>query len=285
MTNLLIAIANIVKNPITDVIKQSKNSNRVNAAGDALEFYIKDVFCDSLKENNALKKNGIYDNYFSYLGAQNSPPDIIVKNGDAIEVKKLESIRGGIALNSSYPKNKLYNDDSRISNACKNCEASRWTKKDIIYAIGIIPKNTNKLRMLWFVYGTCYAAERTVYKRIFNPISLRINETPDIHFEVTNELAKVNKVDPLGITDFRVRGMWHIKNPIKVFEDFVSVDKNKDFMVNTFLLEKKYLSFPKKDRQKLENLQNKNFFIRDVKIKSPDNPAKLLKAKFICYAK
>ena len=106
-TNLLIAISNLVKNPITNLVSHYRASNRANSMGDALEFYVKDLFCNSLNEDSFQKKNEIYSKYFSYIGNQNNPPDIIIKQGDAIEVKKIESLRSGIAFNSSYTKDKF----------------------------------------------------------------------------------------------------------------------------------------------------------------------------------
>jgi len=94
-----------------------------------------------------------------------------LKNSDAIEVKKIEGFTSGLALNSSYPKNKLYCDDTRITNECKNCEEETWESKDIIYAVGVSPKDTNTLKALWFVYGDCYAASRDIYKRVSEKIS------------------------------------------------------------------------------------------------------------------
>jgi len=284
MTNVLKAIANIVKNPITDLVSFYKGSNRANSMGDALETYVKDVFCDSVNKENQ-EKDELYSQNFSYLGNQNNPPDIIVKNGDALEVKKIENLSTAIALNSSYPKNKLYANDSRITDACRNCEADSWEQKDIIYSIGVAPKGTNKLKALWFVYGDCYAANREIYKRIADKISTGISEIPDVELAETNELAGVKKVDPLGITNLRVRGMWHIQNPIKVFQNVTSVKEEHDFTVNTILLEEKYFSFPEEDRKKLESLQNESFKIQDIEIKSPNNPAKLLKAKLISFVK
>lgn len=73
--------------------------------------------------------------FFSYLGNQNNPPDVILKGGDAIEIKKIQSKSSAIALNSSYPKNKLYSNDPRITKACKNSEV--WKVKDMIYVIGV----------------------------------------------------------------------------------------------------------------------------------------------------
>jgi len=285
MTNLLIALSNIIKNPINDIVENYKGSNRKNSVGDSLERYIKDVFCNSLNENNFAEKDIIYSQYFSYLGNQNNPPDVIIKNGDAIEIKKIESFSTDLALNSSHPKDQLYADDSRITAECKNCEIGSWIQKDIIYAVGVAPKKVNKIRALWLVYGNCYAAKREIYTRIVDKISNGIAEIPDIEFVKTNELAKVNKVDPLGITDLRVRGMWHIENPIKVFKNFISIKKDKNLCVNAILLEEKYLSFPEQDRINLELLQSEDFKITTIEIKSPNNPASLLKAKLISYAK
>lgn len=159
-------------------------------------------------------------------------------------------------------------------------------QKDIIYIVGAIPKGCgSKLKSLWFVYGDCYAASREVYQRISDRISEGINDISDVELVKTNEIAKVKKVDPLGITDLRIRGMWHIENPIKVFSSITNINAENGFNFNAIILQDKYLSFPQKDINKLESLQNSNFMIEDVKIKSPDNPAHMLDAKLLSYAK
>jgi len=281
MTNLLVAIENLVKNPITNITSHYRGTNRANSMGDALEFYIKDLFCDSLNENDVEKKNEIYSKHFSYIGNQNNPPDIIIKQGDAIEVKKIESMRSGIALNSSYPKDKLYSDSPMITTACRNCED--WREKDLVYVVGV--SKDDKLKALWFVYGDCYSASKEVYERVRDKISNGVNELQDVEFAETNELGRVNRVDPLGITYLRIRGMWGIENPIKVFDYVVPTEQNSDFFVNAILLKEKYLSFPEKDRKNLESLTSDNFSIKDIKIKSPNNPAKLLEAKLVSFRK
>ncbi len=281
MTNLLIALSNLAKNPLTDIVSYYKSSNRANGMGDALEFYIKDLFCGSTEIKNIQEKNEVYSKYFSYLGNQNNPPDIIIRGGDAIEVKKIESLRSGIALNSSYPKDKLYSDSPMITQACRNCED--WREKDLVYTIGV--SKENKLQALWFVYGNCYAAGKEVYERIKGKISAGINELESVEFSDTKELGRVNKVDPLGITYLRIRGMWHIENPIKVFEYITGVESDKKLTVNALMLKEKYLSFPENDRKNLEKLGSKGISIIGVKIKSPNNPAKLIEAKLIKFAK
>ncbi len=281
MTNLLIALSNLVNNPLQDIVSHYRFSNRANNMGDALEFYVKDLFCGSTGIKSATKKNQIYSKFFSYLGNQNNPPDIMIRGGDALEVKKIQSLKSGIALNSSYPKDKLYSDSPMITQACRDCES--WREKDLIYIIGAA-KN-NKLRSLWFVYGACYAAERNIYERIKNRISSGFDELEGVELSETKELGRVNKVDPLGITDLRIRGMWHIKNPIKVFDYITGVDSKDGLSVNALILEEKYLSFPEDDRKNLDSLSSKGLTITNVEIKSPNNPAKLLKAKLIKFAK
>ncbi|MCX6736783.1 MAG: NgoPII family restriction endonuclease [Candidatus Parcubacteria bacterium] len=280
-TNLLIAITNLIKKPITNLASCYSVVNRANSMGNALEFYVKDLFCNSFDENNIENKNKIYSKYFAYIGNQNNPPDIIIKQGDAIEVKKIEDLHSGIALNSSYPKDKLFFDSPMITFACRNCED--WEEKDLVYAIGVLKEN--RLKALWFVYGNCYAASKEIYEKVRDKVLRGINALQDIELSQTDELGRVNRVDPLGITYLRIRGMWGIENPIKTFNYVAPIDQNAEFSVNVIMLKEKYLLFPEKDRENLEKLVSDKFFIKDIKIKSPNNPAKLLEAKLLNFSK
>jgi hypothetical protein len=277
-TNLLIALKNIVDKPVTSLVFHYSSSNRMNNMGEALELYVKDIFCNSLEVETLTQKNEIFAKYFSYIGNQNNPPDLMIKGGDAIEVKKIESLNSGIALNSSYPKNKLYSHIAMITKACRECE--EWTEKDLLYIVGVTKNDI--LKSLWFVYGDCYAASSEIYERIRTKISSGLRELADVEFAETNELGRVNRVDPLGITYLRIRGMWHIENPNKVF-DYVAETNAADFSVNALVLKSKYDSFPAEDRQAIESIQLDNFSIKDVSIKSPNNSAKLLDAKLISF--
>jgi hypothetical protein len=277
-TNLLIALQNIIENPVLDLTSKTVSSNRINSVGEGLEVYIKNAFCGTFNLDDEAKKQEIFSNHFSYLGNQNNPPDIIIKNGDAIEVKKLESLNSAIALNSSYPKNKLYADSPMITGACRKCED--WKVKDLLYTIGTAKNKI--LQSLWFVYGDCYCAEENIYKRIKDKISSGLLELPDIEFAETKELGRVNKVDPLGVTYLRIRGMWHIENPSKVF-NYLSEKLDSKFVVNCLMTLEKYNSFPEEDRLYLENLNNPDLTLKTVNIKSPNNPAELIPAKFIQF--
>lgn len=280
-TNLLVAIKNIIENSNSHLMQShSRSSNRANSAGESLENYIKDVFCGTLNVTDEKERIRIFETHFSYLGNQNNPPDMMIRGGDAIEVKKMEGSGSSIALNSSYPKDKLYADSTMLTEGCKSAES--WVEKDLLYAVGVAPNGI--LKSLWFVYGDCYAANKSTYERIKSAVSEGIQALAHIEFSETKELGRVNKVDPLGITYLRIRGMWHIENPSKVFE-YIIPRTSAIFSVYALLLADKYNEFPGQDRANLESLRSNfiNFSITDEEIKSPNNPAKLLDAKLISF--
>ena len=276
MSNTLKAIVNIVDNPTYQLMQKYKGRNRINGIGDALERFIQNSFAATLTETDESLRLEKLESVFSYLGNQNNPPDMILKRGDAIEVKKIQSLKSAIALNSSYPKSKLYYDDPSITANCRNCE--NWSEKDILYTIGVT--SDRSLRHLWLVYGDCYAANREIYTRIKATISQGINSIEGVEFAETKELGRVNKVDPLGITNLRIRGMWHIDNPLKVFDYLYQIDEQKAFSMACLMTKSKFDSFPLEDRNSLET---KPIEVRAVKIKSPNNPAKLIDAVLMSF--
>ena len=279
MSNIINAIYNLINNPVIELREFYKSKNRANNMGDALEEYVKDLFANTINEQNEQSRVEKISDTFSYLGNQNNPPDSILRLGDAIEVKKIEGKNASLALNSSYPKHKLYADSKLITEACRKCEA--WSEKDIIYAVGIV--NGSMLNSLCMVYGIDYAADNSTYEKIKEIIVSGVNNIPDVEFAPTNEIAKVKKVDPLGITDLRVRGMWSIENPFKVFNYIYKRDFDKRFNFMCVIRDTKYSSFDNKSL--IENCVGRieGFNIVDVKIKNPNNPALLENAKLITF--
>ncbi len=279
--NILNAIQNIISFGSNDLNGYASTYlNRINAVGEQLEFYIKDALAASFKLPQA-KKQAAYSQVFSYLGNQNNPPDMIIKNSDAFEIKKIESFTAALALNSSPPKNKLLAEDIRITADCRKCDGGNWKEKDLFYTIG----NTKKgiINYLFFVQGSCYAAEYKVYEKVHQPIKKEIDLVLDslrLEKGETVELGKVRRVDPLGITELRIRGMWSIENPLNVFDDLCKLGENK-FHLFAILKKEKYLSYSKDDIKEIES--NKDILIENVKIKDPNNPAKLLEAKLITF--
>ena len=278
MSNILHSIDNIVRNPVVHLMEHFAGSNRINNVGYALEEYIKDAFGSTIGWENESDKNERRAEVFSWSGTQNNPPDIIISGGDAIEVKKIQSPRSSLALNSSYPKSKLHADSQLLTQGCRECEV--WEVKDIIYAIGYV--NQNSLRTLWMVYGDCYAADREIYERMADRLTSGITNTQDIEFSRTRELGRVNRVDPLGITYLRIRGMWGIDNPSLVFNYVHVPDLRNSFNLAVIMREEKYNSFSEEDKNLIT--ENDDIAIRDVRINNPNNPAVLLNTKLITFS-
>ena len=222
----------------------------------------------------SLPKTLLIVSTFLTLAIKNNPPDGILRGGDAIEVKKVESRAPDLQLNSSYPKNRLYSDNPRITQGCRECED--WRVKDLMYIVGRLQEG--HLHSLWIAYGDCWVADSSVYENLTNAVTESVRQTHDLEFSQTKELARVNKVDPLGITYLRVRGVWGIRNPAQVFGYIANASR---FNVHVIMLEKKYHSFKRSEKHGLESLVSSGLAIEDVNIKSPDNPAQLLRAKLI----
>jgi len=279
MSNIINAIIQLVENPKFELKKYSESHNRANNMGEALEEYIKDIFAGTVNETDENTRNQKLSEVFSYLGNQNNPPDSMLWGGDAIEVKKIESNDSMLALNSSYPKAKLFADSPMIKKACRTCED--WTVKDMIYAVGVV--DDNNIKSLALVYGDDYCAEKSVYEQIKSVIKTGVESIPGVEFSETKELGRVNRVDPLGITYLRVRGMWGIENPFSVFDYVYKRDYNKKFNFMALINDDKYYSFD--NYSDLENLcaSVDGLQIAGVKIKNPNNPAQLKSAKLITY--
>jgi hypothetical protein len=202
----------------------------------------------------------------------------MIKGGDAIEVKKTQSANTSLALNSSYPKTDLRSNSPMITKECKECES--WTVKDLIYCVG--HTSDTSLKSLWMVYGNSYAAKHETYQRIKTTISDGIKTIPDVLFADTKELGRVNQVDPLGITNLRIRGMWQIENPRKVF-NYLHETTDKNFELVCIIPTDKYNSFPNESKTKLEGISENGFSVENKQIKDPNNPAKLIEVKLIKF--
>ena len=280
MSNIINAIIEVVKAPKHKLKEYSTSHNRANQMGAALEDYVKDIFAGTVDESDIKVRNRKISEVFAYLGNQNNPPDSMLKNGGAaIEVKKIESPNSALALNSSYPKAKLFSDSTMISAACRDCE--EWTERDMIYAVGVL--NGDNLRSLALVYGEDYCADKKTYERIRAAIKTGVEQIQCLEFAETNELGRVNRVDPLGITYLRVRGMWHIENPFKVFDYLYERDNTMDFNFMAIINEDKLASLD--NFAELEQLAETTpaLIISDEEIKDPNNPCNLRKVKLITF--
>lgn len=279
MANILQAFINIVNNYQVNITNVTDGNNRANNMGEGLETYIKEAFSNTFLESDKKIKKQKFRDCFSYEGSKTRIPDLILKDSDAIEIKKTE-VLGDLQLNSSHPKAILYSNQN-ISDECKNCEIALWTKKDILYTMGHIPKKSKNLKSLWFVYGTCYAANEDIYQDVVNEIKTTLKTTDSLQIDTDcKELGKVKNIDSLKITYLRIRGMWVIKHPSKVFDDLYE-QTDESFSLIALIPSEKYDTFPKKDRDIIENI--KSITITDEEISNPNNAAKVLKIKLLLF--
>jgi hypothetical protein len=277
-TSIVDAIVNLVKNPVTSLVREYHSRNRANNAGDALEEYVKDLFAGTfdMREDERLER---LESVFSYLGNNSNPPDAMLRGGDAIEVKKIETVDASLALNSSYPKHTIRADSPMISEACRNAED--WREKDMLYVVGSV--HNNMLKHLVMVYGLDYCASESCYQRLKTHIAEGVNAIEGVEFAETKELGRVNRVDPLGITYLRVRGMWGIENPWTVFKYVYQRDMRMKLNFMALINERKWQTLPDAGRLLELSKRNPRLKVSDVKIKDPDNPAHLNAAKLIQF--
>ena len=127
------------------------------------------------------------------------------------------------------------------------------------------------------IYGRNFCASSECYERIRQRIKDGVESIEGVEFSQTRELGRINRVDPLGITYLRVRGMWHIVNPRKVFEYIHRKNPRVNFNFMCLIDFEKWNQL--ENRDKLFELHELN--IESVRIKNPDNPAKLVDAKLI----
>lgn len=198
MANIIDAIITLIKRNNFSLTDSQSRNNRANSRGDALEIYIKNLFANTFDRSED-ERSEKWHEIFSWSGNSSNPPDFMLRGGDAVEVKKIESNDAAIALNSSYPKHTLKNSSPLISRACR--EVEDWTEKDIIYIVGVV--RGNKLKHLCMIYGRDYCAQDCNYNQIRRLIKDGVETIPNVNFSPTRELGRVNCVDPLGITYLR----------------------------------------------------------------------------------
>lgn len=235
-------------------------SNRINIVGAGLEVFIKEIMSGSIKldiENKSQEeleliekeKDEIDKEVFSFTGIKNGMPDLMIRGGPALEIKKVEKGSSGtIQLNSSHPKAKIYQNDSRVCVQCKSCETPPWSDRDLIYIVGKTEGNkgtTNNLKSLWCVYGSVFVADREAYLKYERPISKAVEKIEGFKSNTTKEFAVFDKVDPLGISKIRVRPMWSMHSPERIFKNYYTEDKSLVFQMIILVPENIYLSFDK----------------------------------------
>ena len=265
--NVIESILNISQLEILDVKRNIKSKNRINNIGDSLENFVENSFTNFNTDLELKSKT------FSWLGNAKNPPDLILRNSDAIEVKKMNTY-STIALNSSFPRNRIFSTDPMLTKNCSEIDGGDW-EKNIYYFIGVMDKDS--IETLFIIDGSLYSADREIYQKIKKTIKDSVTLIEGTEFSETKELGRVNKVDPLGITHLRIRGMWGIENPFKVFNYISGIEKptKGKSKILALISETNWDNFPQESRNKIYKIT------KDIKVQNPNNPAELIKAKFI----
>ncbi|MCJ0916139.1 NgoPII family restriction endonuclease [Mammaliicoccus sciuri] len=246
-TNVLIALKNILDRNSSLLTPIFRSNGTVNAAGDSLEYFVKDMFCTGASQYQyEHEKQKVYEKYLTWQGDSKHFPDFIVRDGVGVEPKKVNDNSGStLSLNSSYPKDYIYPDSQNLPKESLIKE-SNWQKKEVIYVVGNLNTKNNKLISIWMVYGNTFIPNRDVYHELINEIRESISKT-NATLKKSKELARAIGVDPLGNSNLRVRGMYELRHPSNVFGQYIDVNS---FPKDSTRI---YLVILKKDLDKLEN--------------------------------
>ena len=281
-SNILTAIKNISDFKTNNIHEYFKEyaTTQIKTPRQQIEYYVKDAISGSFKSAKDKKAKDRYRGVFSYLGNKSKQPDMIIENGDALVIRTNKTYKASLTLSNSPPKDRLNWNDPWIFRNCRTIDSGQWKSKDIFYVNGWIEKG--KIKYLYFVQGRCYASEESVYNKKIHDLKKNIENYlagEGLEANTTIDLGTVSNIDPLGITNLRIRGIWKIQNPLKVFSDIYSYDKNKDFALIALMLKNKFDSFPKNDIDAI--MVDKQIKVSDVELRNPNNPAKKIEAKLI----
>jgi NgoPII restriction endonuclease len=271
--------------------KSGGGRNRAQAQGAHLEDIVKDILC-GIEADDANGREALLDKYLSFQGAANNPPDAMYRggnDGDAFEVKKSENkSSGSLDLNSSHPYSHLTSDLSRIAREARECE--EWDKRDIFYVVGNVLTSQQKNNWIWFVQGNIFAAELQSYRDFESDIKSHIEQaitdnglTPG----VTNELGRINGVDLRENTDLRIRPMWGISSPMKLFRDLKGIEESDahGLVIHCLVRKSKWEKFlkdkPESSKQFWSKSKSPKMTISDVAVPDPNNLNGNLEVKLI----
>lgn len=299
-TNVLVALNNIFKRNSTRLTPVFRSNGTANATGDSLEFFVKDMFCEEASQYTYQDdKEKVYKKYLSWTGDSSHFPDLIINDGAGVEPKKIngKSTTGTLALNSSFPKDYIYPDTQNVpapgKSGKKEYVETGWTKKPIIYVVGNLNNkksstNTNGLYSIWFAYGNTFVADNSKYESVISSIRNAIDKDVNAPLEHSKELGRLRGIDNLKLTNLRIRGMYELQHPGKVFHEYVDDLKLPDDKSHVFvvMLKREYDHLVKEMKDKwspveksLQGFINKGVLNKlSVKIPDPNNPDQKLDA-------
>jgi hypothetical protein len=238
----------------------SQPRGNLGLTGKPFEIFAKNMFAECL---GALSSHvdSAWERAFSWPGSANNPPDFMIRGGDAVEVK-IHSGIGQIQLNSSPPKRTLKSTDPRILEACRSCEM--WSEKDFIYFIG--KANHEFVEALWLIDGRCIADSANTYDIIFDKLALTVTE---LGGKPGNEIGKFREVDSLKSTSLRVRAMWSLKHPARMFKSVFQSPEPGKFVLNVLVAAQKWDAYPMEEIEAVTAMMRLGLRINRIEI--PDS--------------
>ena len=247
----------------------------VNRAGEGLELWVKHFLAGTIGHADEENIREIWDQRFSFHGGSNNPPDVMIRNSIAAEVKKTENATGTLQLNSSWPIRTLLRDDAHITQECRETET--WTEKPFLFVVGRVNPTTKSLMALWIVDGRCLADDETIYSSLMAEARASMLT---LGGDATREIGKFNSVDSLQRTALRVRPMFALDHPAKIFEGIFQPQETKQFILNVLIPAGSYQRFSESQRLRLSEL-DEDLLVRELEIQDPTNVARLMDAILI----
>lgn len=232
----------------------------INSSGERMEYLIKDLLADSIDKESADEKAAEHKKYLSWLGSQNHPPDLMIRDGPAIEVKKSGGKHRKLQLNSSTPRTKLRSDMKRVNSDCTTCEddIGGWKEKDMVYALGS-GVTKSEFGFIWVVYGDCWCDDAEVYESVTEDLQDAIEQSPPSNGTLDtsgNEIAKVRNVGSGMGAEQRTRSMWSIGHPARMFSTYIDNYETKVDTGNPMFVVLPSEKFEDQPEQKLEEIRS-----------------------------
>ena len=247
----------------------------VSRAGEGLELWVKHFLAGTIGHADDSVVEEIWSKKFSFHGGTNNPPDVMIKKSIAVEVKKTENASGTIQLNSSWPIRSLLREDSHITQECR--EAEDWVEKPFLFITGRINPTTKSSGALWIVDGRCLSDHETVYETLMAGARASMLT---LGSEKTREIGKFNSVDSLQRTALRVRPMFALNHPAKIFEDIFQNQGTHQFILNVLIPRNSFTQFPEDQQLELTN-KNRNIQVRNLEIPDPTHKSQKIDATLI----
>jgi len=296
MRNIIDAIISLTEITNFSVAAYKSSNDKVKGRGASFEDFARNLFAGSLESDKDERARKLVRE-FSYLGGDKNPPDAMIRGGDVIEFKKVGNKNTPwLQLNSSSPAQTLQSNSPHIEKKCKNAE--KWKRKDIIYTVGALDKG--EVRRLWMVYGSDYCDSNRSYlkllKSLKNALRHEIKGKSQYGYDSDSKepLRVKSGIDHLNVATLRMRAMWSIQSPWRVFSDQyeAALKKHKSVAHSTGTFEfvaiindKKWKALGNAKKLLSKSMKKKGVMVYDVEVRKPDTRDEMTHAKMVIYTK